>query len=152
MVRVLIVGSLFALCASGLGMAQARPAHYRAGTLSYRQLETEVTLELVPGGTLDIDSIRGRRGATLTFAPGGKRGTAPTFFLQFWMNGSKSFIVALEVRGGQGGNAYYDGAASQCTLTVTRLDAQRVEGSGGCGGKFEGGGAPIATFSFVATE
>ena len=152
MVRVLLVGSLFVLCASGLGMAQGRPAHYHAGHVSYRQMETEVTLDVGPGSTFDVDSTRGRRGATLSFTPGGKPGGAPTFFLQFWMSGSNPFIVALEVRGGQGGNAYYDGAASRCTLKVTRLDAHQVEGSGACGGKFEGGGMPIATFSFVATE
>jgi hypothetical protein len=152
MVRVLIVGSLLVLYASCLGMAQARPAHYHTGHVSYRQMETEVTLDLGPGSTFDVDSTRGRRGATLSFAPGGKSGGAPTFFLQFWMSGNNPFIVALEVRGGQGGNAYYDGAESHCTLKVTRLDAHRVEGSGACGGKFEGGGTPIATFSFIATE
>ncbi len=60
------------------------------------------------------------------------------------------FIAALEVRGGQGGNAYFAQAESGCTLTVTRLDANAVEGSGACSGPFEGGGAPVVSFRFAA--
>jgi hypothetical protein len=153
MMRAILMVPLVGLCMTGAaGSAGAQGARYTTGQATYLQKEDEVTLALVPGGTFDVDSTRHRRGATLTFAPAGKPGAAPTFFLHFWTSEGKTIIAALEVRGGQGGNAYFDKGESGCTLTVTRLDAQGVEGSGSCTGTFEGGGAPVASFRFTAKQ
>ena len=150
MLRTLALVPVLALYVASAAVAQGSPAHYRTGQVTYRQKEKEITLPLVPGGVFDVDSAHGRQGATLTFAPRGKPGAKPTFYLLFWTSGGRPFIAALEVRGGQGGNAYFDETESQCTLTITRLDAQAVEGSGTCGGPFEGGGAPVVSFTFAA--
>ena len=152
MVRDCILVLVLTACVAGAATAQAGPVHYRSGLVTYVQKEREVSLSLVPGGTFDVDSVRHGPGATLAYAPGGERGAMPTFYLHFWTSGGSPFIGALEVRGGQGGNAYFDAAESRCTLVITRLDAQVVEGSGACTGPFEGGGAPIATFRFAARQ
>jgi hypothetical protein len=152
MVRVFALVPVVVICLAGAAVAQGSPAHYRTGQVTYRQGEEEPTLTLVPSGTFDVDTARHRRGATLAFAPGGKSGATPTFYLHFWASGGTPFIGALEVRGGEGGNAYFDKAESRCTLVITRLDAQAVEGSGACTGPFAGGGAPIVSFSFVAKQ
>ena len=152
MVRGGILVPVLAVCVASAAMAQAGPVHYRSGRVTYIQKEKEVTLSLVPGGTFDVDSVRHGPGATLAYALGGKRGAMPTFYLHFWTSGGRPFIGALEVRGGQGGNAYFDEAESRCTLVLTRLDAQAVEGSGACTGPFEGGGAPIVSFRFAARQ
>ena len=150
MIRALMLVPVIGVCVAGAAMAQGSAARYDSGQVTFLQKEDEVTLPLVPGGTFDVDTTRHRHGATLTFAPAGKPGARPTFFLHFWVSGSSPFIAALEVRGGQGGNAYFDKAESGCTLTITRLDASAVEGSGTCSGAFEGGGAPVVSFRFAA--
>lgn len=153
MFRTAVIGLVVCMGVGSAARAQGAPARYGSGAATYLQKEAEVTLALVAGGTYDIDTTRQRRGATLTFSPGGKSGAQPTFYLQFWISGtSDPFIAALEVRGGQGGNAYFDQAESHCTLKVTRLDAQTIEGSGSCTGAFEGGGASITSFTFTARK
>jgi len=147
--RALVLVPVVGVCLVSVAVAQGAVAHYDSGQVSYTQKEEFITLALVPGGTFDVDTTRHRQGATLSFTPSGKAGGAPTFFLQFWVSGTSPFIGALEVRGGQGGNAYFDKAESRCTLTVTRLDADGVEGSGACSGPFEGGGAPVVSFRFA---
>jgi len=150
MKRVLALIPVLAVYVAGAAVAQGTSTHYRSGQVTYRQREKEIILPLVPGGVFDVDTARGRRGATLTFAPRGKPGAKPTFYILFWTSGGRPFLAALEVRGGQGGNAYFDETESECTLTIARIDAQAVEGSGTCVGPFEGGGAPIVSFTFAA--
>jgi hypothetical protein len=153
MFRATVIILAAGVCGGSVALAQGVSPRYGSGQATYLQREAEVTVALVAGSSYDVDSIRQRRGATLTFSPGGKSGAQPAFYLQFWISGtSNPFIVALEVRGGQGGTAYFDQAESHCTLTVTRLDAQAVEGSGSCTGSFEGGGAPVARFTFAARK
>ena len=150
--RELLMIPVVAACVASRAVAQGQAAHYQGGQVTYVQKEETITLPLVPGGTFDVDSVRHRRGATVTFAPKGKSGAAPTFFLHFWISGGRTFIGALEVRGGQGGNAYFDETESKCTLAITRLEAKAVEGSGACTGPFEGGGASIVSFTFDAKQ
>ena len=113
MARVSALVPVVVVCAAAAA-AQDSPARYRTGEVTYRQ-------------------------ATLSFAPGGKPGVTPTLFLHFWTSGGRPFIGALEVRGGEGGNAYFDETDSGCILALTRLDTEVVEGSGACTGPFEGG-------------
>jgi hypothetical protein len=152
MMRALVMIPVVGVCVASAAMAQASATRYGSGQVTYLQKEDEVTLPLVPGSTFDVDTTRHRRGATLAFAPEGKSEAVPTFYLHFWISDGKPFIAALEVRGGQGGNAYFSPAESRCTLTVTRLDAQAVEGSGACAGPFEGGGAPVVSFRFAVKK
>ncbi|MFI5208819.1 MAG: hypothetical protein ACHQ2E_00110, partial [Gemmatimonadales bacterium] len=143
MLRALVMVPFVGACLAGAAAGRGGAAQYHTGQVTYRQREAELTLALVPGSTFDVDTTLHSRGATLTFAPGGKAGATPTFFLRFWISGGRTVIGALEVRGGEGGNAYFDETASKCTLTVSRLRAQDVEGSGSCAGPFEGGGAAV---------
>jgi len=152
MPRVLALIPVLAVCAVRSAAAQAGSIRYSTGEVTYRQKEMEITLALVPGGTYAVDTARGRREVTLSFAPSGTPEGTPTFYLYFWISGGRPVIGALEVPGGQGGNAYFDEPDSGCALAITRLDAQVMEGAGACTGPFEGGGAPIVSFRFIARQ
>ena len=141
-----ILWGLLIFCAVQI-CAQVKTYNYRTGEVRFTQGEQEITLKLQETSYYYVDTASHRIGISLRYSPEGRPGTTPTLYLHFWKDAGPLFISSLEVSGPRG-NTYYDPAESKCTVQVSQMDVQGVEGSGKCEGSFEGGGPPIRAFSF----
>ena len=151
MIRALVMIPFVGACMAGAAAGQGGAVQYHTGQVTYRQREAELTLALVPGSTFDVDTTRHSRGATLTFAPEGKAGGAPTFFLRFWISG------------GQHGHRRPRSAGRPGGQRLLRRDRQQVHAHGhpprGTGrgrlgllqpDRSRGAEPPIISFTFAA--
>lgn len=126
-------------------------ATYAQGEVRFTQGGKPATWTLHRGDAQELPGPQTMRMASLLYTPDGTyaTSTAPSFKLTIGLAGSVATIAVLAVEHGPGGSGAYRSRLAQCTLTVAKLDASGVEGSGACSGAFDGG-PPVTEFAFTA--